>query len=281
MAALKLTELVKLMRNIKVDGSTTRFKEIVTDPSFNVNELDNDGFHPLAVAATHRRYYCADYFLRNCQNLNVNQRILNTGATALHLTIGDDHDALRLLKLLIADPRTKFMEDFSGGTPLHNACMFGYLDAAKVLYTMEACKANLNSATLERHTALTQACIKGHPATVEWLMSLDGIDPNQKHPYHQEGKYADSFYVDLWSGPISTIELLVARSLALNKKIYVLNNLLEPGKCNLKSIKDGVKVAERLRENEGKNEIKAILERFLIKLINTTTTKPSCVIEKD
>jgi ankyrin repeat protein len=144
---------------------------VLLDAKANVNATDIDGRTPLMWAATSGQAQVAKLLLEHGADANQTNE---AGMSPIHLAANKGH--AQVLKVLLqAGADVNSPHPGNQATPLQDAAMGGYVEAARVLIDA---KANLNATDSTGRTPLMWAATKGQASIVKLLLER-GAAANQ------------------------------------------------------------------------------------------------------
>lgn len=160
-------------------GLTYMVKFLLTQTNAEINLRNYDGLAPLQIAILCGKPDIVQLLLHE-NRCDKNIRCLE-GETLLHLATSfhmhDTHDALKIMKMLLAHPDIDpNAQEVDGDTPLHHAVRTGLLDWVKLLLGTN--NIDVNALERGRNTPLNLASTRGALDVVQCLLNAKETDIN-------------------------------------------------------------------------------------------------------
>ena len=157
-------------------GDMTKIKQLVSKNKELLNEIDDQGFRPLHIAAVEGNTEIVSYLVASGADINGKAMY---GWAPLHMAV--KFNQINIIKLLL---RLKAAPDIKmdwGNTPLHSAAYEGSIKIA-ALFIKSGVDADVTD--YEGNTPLHGAASRGHIEMVKFLIEK-GADPNRKNKADQ------------------------------------------------------------------------------------------------
>lgn len=171
----------------------------------NIDEIDEDGFTPLHLAASGGHKGVAEMLIASGANVNANSR--QDRSTPLHNAVGKGHKDV--VQLLIDKGANVNAKDNKQRTPLRLAAEGNHRDMADLLIAKGA---DINAKQDYGRTLLHNAAYAGHKDVTELLIEK-GTDINAKDSFGQIPLHLAARY-----GHANVAELLIAKGADINVK---------------------------------------------------------------
>lgn len=183
------------IRHIK-QGNLDKIKSSNNDSEIDINFIDPEtGFTPLIIAVRSKKIDLLSFIINNFKDvldLNKHDKSKYNFTPILHAVQMQRLDIIKMLFEAGADIDVGSNGKNAGNTPLMVCAWHGFFEGVSFFVERGAC---LNQQDSNGFTALTKACIKGHPKVVELLVGKTDLlirsrDNKKANDYIESGKQA-------------------------------------------------------------------------------------------